>query len=135
MISKALTKYLRVSPKKLRPIASLITNKKVDEAVFILLNTKKKGASMLKNVVESALANAKQIPEKNFEEGDLFVSRVMIDGGPALKRYRAMSMGRAGMIRKRTSHILVELDAKIKPKAPSTKTKKPAKAKVKTGKK
>ena len=111
MVTRALEKYIRISPKKLRPVAELIRKKKVDEAIYILLGTNKKGASVLKNVIESALANAKRIPEKGFTAENLLISRVNVDGGPFLKRYRAMSMGRAGLIRKRTSHVLVELEA------------------------
>lgn len=110
MVTRALEKYLRISPKKLRPIARLLSNKKIDEALYILLNTNKKGALLLKKVIESALSNAKRIPEKKLTEKDLYISRVIINGGPSLKRHRAMSLGRAGMIRKRTSHVLVELD-------------------------
>jgi len=111
MITRALIRYLRISPKKLRPILELIKKKKVSEAIPILANTNKKGAGMLRKAVESALSNAKRIPEKNFLEEDLFITKVAVDAGPALKRFRAMSMGRAGTIRKRTSHLVVELDA------------------------
>ncbi len=111
MVTRALEKYLRISPKKLRPIARLLKEKKVDEAIYTLVNTNKKGASLLKKAVESALSNAKRIPQKKFTEENLYISKVVVNPGPMLKRYRAMSMGRAGMIRKRTSHVLIELDA------------------------
>ena len=77
----------------------------------MLVSTNKKGAGILRTVLESALNNAKRIPEKKFEEEDLYISRLVVDMGPSLKRHRAMSMGRAGIIRKRTSHVLMELDA------------------------
>ncbi len=111
MVTRALEKYLRISPKKLRPIAGLLKEKKVDEALYTLVNTNKKGAVLFKKVVESALSNAKRIPQKKFTEENLYISKVVVNPGPVLKRYRAMSMGRAGMIRKRTSHVLIELDA------------------------
>ena len=110
MVTRALERYLRISPKKLRPIASLLKEKKVDQAIYALVNTNKKGASILKKVVESALSNAKRIPEKKFTEENLYISKVIVNPGPMLKRFRAMSMGRAGTIRKRTSHVLIELD-------------------------
>lgn len=115
MITRALEKYLRISPKKLKPIAKLVNRKTVEGAIYILVNTNKKGALILKKVIESALSNAKRIPEKKFTEENLYISRIIVNPGPALKRYRAMSMGRAGLIKKRTSHVLVELDALEKP--------------------
>jgi large subunit ribosomal protein L22 len=124
---------MKISPKKLRLVTDLVRGKKAEEAISLLINTNKKGARILRGVVESALNNAKRIPEKNFAEEDLYISKVAVDMGPSLKRYRAMSMGRAGIIRKRTSHVLVELDA---PEKARTKTKKEAKkaGAVKAGK-
>jgi len=138
MVTRALEKYLRISPKKLRPVANLLKRKKVDEATYILMNLNQKGARILQNVLNSALNNAKRLPGKSFTEENLLISRVCIDSGPSLKRYRAMSMGRAGVIRKRTSHILIELDAakesaKAKKKTSSVTKKK--KQTVKAGKK
>lgn len=131
MVTRALEKYLRISPKKMSPVARLVNRKMVNEALYILVNTNKKGARILKGVIDSALSNAKRLPEKNFEEEDLYISRVVVNPGPALKRYRAMSMGRAGLIKKRTSHVLVELDARKKTK----KVKKAGKVKTKARKK
>jgi len=133
MISKALARYLKISPKKLRPVARLVAKKNVDEALYCLANTNKKGAGILKGAIESALSNAKRIPEKNFTEENLFISKLIVNGGPMLKRFRAMSMGRAGMIRKRTSHVFVELDL-VKGKE-ATATTKPAAKKKPTKKK
>jgi len=138
MISRALEKYLKISPKKLKPIASLVSKKRVEEALYLLINTNKKGAGLLRKAIESALSNARRIPEKNFEEGDLYISKIVVNQGPSLKRFRAMSMGRAGSIRKRTSHILVELEAskRISPKAKQAKKKekKMTKKTIKAGK-
>ena len=127
MITRALEKYIRISPKKLQPIARLLRKKKVEEALYILINVNKKGASILRTVIESAFNNAKRLPEKKFTEADLYISKVVVNGGPMLKRYRAMSMGRAGTIRKRTSHVLVELDVI----ETGQKAKKPVKARKK----
>src|SRR4030043_89947 len=98
MITRVLGRFLRISPKKLGPIAGLIRNKKVDEAIYILLSVHKKGALILKNALGSALNNAKRLPEKDFAEEDLYISKVVVNPGPTLKRHRAMSMGRAGTI-------------------------------------
>ena len=110
MITRALAKYIRVAPKKMHPIAGLIYKKKAEDALYLLMNLKKKGAKILTGVIQSALSNARNLQGKNFAEEDLYISKVTIDSGPTLKRFRAMSMGRAGTIRKRTSHILIELD-------------------------
>lgn len=111
MVARALEKYLKISPKKVRPLARLIKRKKVDKALYVLAATKKKAAHILKGTLESALNNAKRIPETNFTEENLYISKIAVDPGPVLKRHRAMSMGRAGIIRKRSSHILIELES------------------------
>ena len=82
-------------------------------------------------VVKSALANAKQ---KGHPEQSLYISRIIANAGPMLKRYRAASFGRATAIRKRTSHILVELDTtqKVIPEVKTEKVKAKTKAKTKT---
>ncbi len=131
MITRAVGKYLKISPKKLSLITRLISRKKVDEAIYMLTCLNKKGAKLVKSVVESARSNASRIPEKKFSEADLYISKISVQMGPALKRFRAMSMGRAGTIRKRTSHVLVELDAETIQKA---KAKTSKKRKVKTRK-
>ena len=134
MITRALEKYLRISSKKLAPVARLVSRKKVDDALVILMNVNKKGAGILKRVIESALNNAKRLPGKNFSGENLFISKINVNGGPMLKRFRAMTMGRAGTIRKRTSHVLVELDAlgEVKIKDSKSRNKKNA---IKAGKK
>lgn len=138
MVTRALQKYLRIAPKKLVPLARLLGKKKVEEALYLLVSTNKKGALILKKVIDSAVSNAKRISEKNLTEADLYISKITVNSGPALKRHRAMSMGRAGLIRKRTSHVLVELDALKKPSTETTTQKKAANPKrklFKTGKK
>jgi len=88
-------------------VGALLKGVPVQRAFAILASLNKKGSYHLEKVVKSAVANAKN---KGFEEGKLYVSNVVVNGGPALKRYRAATFGRAVVIRKPTSHILVELD-------------------------
>lgn len=107
MVAKAEAKYIRISPKKMRMVLPLVKGRNALEAASILHLTKKRGAQILEKVVKSAIANAKN---KGYEEEQLFISRLVADEGPILKRYRAASFGRATTIRKRTSHILVELN-------------------------
>ncbi|MFA7676977.1 MAG: 50S ribosomal protein L22 [Candidatus Omnitrophota bacterium] len=108
MIAKAEGKYIRISPTKVRPVIALVKNQKAAQALSKLGLINKKGAYYLSKVLKSALANAKN---KGYEEQDLVISKVIANPGPVLKRYRAASFGRASMIRKRTSHILIELDS------------------------
>jgi len=111
MISRAIGRYLKISPRKVRIVADIVRGKTVSDSLGILMNTNKKAAELLGEVIESAANNAKyKHVDKKLSLTDLVVSKVMVDGGPALVRYRAASLGRASMIRKRSSHILVEID-------------------------
>lgn len=111
MVAKSEAKYMRISPTKVRMVIALIKNLKAKEAILRLDLLNKKGAYFLSKVLKSALANAKN---KGYDENKLFISKVVANAGPSLKRYRAASFGRAVTIKKRTSHILVELDTSEK---------------------
>ena len=113
MIARAKIKYLKVSPRKLRLVFPLIKNKRVPIALSILENLNKKAAKMAYKAVHSAAANAKRFP--NISENDLYISKIFADGGPMLKRFKAQAMGTATMIRRRSAHLTVELDALAKP--------------------
>jgi len=108
MESKAVAKHIRMSPQKVRLVADLIRGKKVQEARNVLLYTRKYAASIVANVLKSAVANAAQNP--SIDENILYVKEVFVDQGPALKRWRARAQGRAAGIKKRSSHITVILD-------------------------
>jgi len=106
---KAVAKYVRIAPRKARLVADEIRGKSYPDAAAALQFTNKRAAGIVGEVLKSAAANA----EHNFE-ADLEVLRVKtikVDEGPTIKRYRPRAMGRATMIRKRTSHITVELEA------------------------
>lgn len=125
-------RYVRISPRKVRPVFPLIKGKKPDEAIAILFSVKKKASLYLIELLKSAMANARQM--QGVDTDDLYISSLVANGGPQMKRFRAASMGRAGMIRKRTSHITVELD-QLTMKAPELKEtahSAPAHAKAKT---
>lgn len=107
---KAVARYIRMSPQKVRLVADLIRGKKVQEARNILLYTRKYAAGVVANVLKSAVANASQNP--NIDENILYVKAVFVDQGPSLKRWRARAQGRAAGIKKRSSHITVILDEK-----------------------
>jgi large subunit ribosomal protein L22 len=115
MISKATAKYIRITPRKFRQIIPLIKGRRVEEAMWMLASVNKKASIYAREALKSALENAKKL-HQGLDVSRLYVSRVIADGGPMLKRYRAASMGRANMIKKRTSHITVELDEIKAPK-------------------
>lgn len=105
---KAVAKYIRISPYKVRVVLDLIRNKSVNEAVAILENVNKAAADPIRKVVLSAAANAEH--NINMNPADLKVAACYADQGPTLKRVRPASKGRAYRILKRTSHITVVLD-------------------------
>jgi large subunit ribosomal protein L22 len=108
---RAVAKYARIAPRKARLVADAVRGKSYPEAVSILRFTNKKGAKIIGDVINSAAANAEHNMDAVPEE--LFVREIRVDEGPTIKRYRARAMGRATMIRKRTSHITVELGAPV----------------------
>jgi len=108
MEAKALARQIRISPQKARLIADLVRGKDVAEAINTLRFMPKKGARVMRKVIESALANASQ--NESIDVDTLYVKKVVIDGGPMLKRIMPRAQGRANRILKRTSHITVVLD-------------------------
>lgn len=108
--TRAVAKFIRISPFKVRQVIDEVRGREVDEAISILRFTPKKAARVVLKVVNSAAANA----EKNHHIGrdKLFISGAFVDEGPTLKRIRARAMGRAARIRKRTSHITVVVKEK-----------------------
>jgi len=101
----AILKGVHISPQKARLVADLIRGKKVDNALNILNFSPKKGAEIIKKVVESAIANAENNNGADIDE--LRIKTIYINKGEVLKRIRAQSKGRAGRIIKPTSHITV----------------------------
>jgi large subunit ribosomal protein L22 len=114
MEARAKEKYIRMSPTKIRRVLSLIKGKSVEEALNILDYTPKRATTVLKKAVESATANyfARDDAPK-VTPSDIYIKRIAVDGGPILRRFRPMSMGRVGRIRRRTSHITIVIEDKI----------------------
>ena len=104
---RAVAKYVRIAPRKARLVTDAIRGKSYPEAASILRFTNKRAAKIIGDVIYSAAANAEHNMDVDPEV--LFVREIRVDEGPTIKRYRARAMGRATMIRKRTSHISVEL--------------------------
>ncbi len=110
MEARAVARYVRISPRKVRLVLDLIRGKDVNQALSILRFTPKAASPKIEKVLKSAIANA----EHNFEMDpeNLYVAKAFADEGPTLKRFRPRAMGRATMIRKRTSHITIVLKEK-----------------------
>ncbi|WP_026369811.1 50S ribosomal protein L22 [Kallotenue papyrolyticum] len=108
MQARAVLRGFRMSPTKVRLVADLVRGKRVDEALAILRNMPHKAAREIYRTVASAAANA----ENNFQmdRDDLVIKTIMVDEGPALKRYMPRARGRVNVIRKRSSHITVIVD-------------------------
>lgn len=104
----AKSKYVRMSPSKIRIVLDLIRGKKAGLAVAILENMPDKGAAEALKVLKSAIANAENNKGMNVET--LFVAECYATGGPQLKRIEFAGKGSANRIIKRTSHITIVLD-------------------------
>ena len=105
MATKALAKYIRISPQKARLVADQIRGLPVDKAIDLLNFSSKKAAPIIKKVLESAVANAEHNDSADIDE--LKVVGIQIDAGPFFARFRARARGRGARILKRTSHVTV----------------------------
>lgn len=114
MVTRAVLRYIRITPRKFRQIIPLVKGRNAEEAIAVLASVKKGASKYAIDLLKSAVANARRM--QGVDVSNLYISKLIANGGPMLKRYRAASMGRASPIKKRTSHITVELDEKLKPK-------------------
>jgi large subunit ribosomal protein L22 len=103
--ASAVARYVRVSPYKARVVADLIRGLDVEEASRILQFSKRAAARPLAKLLDSAVANASQ--KYGFDREELFVTKVFIDEGPTLKRWKPRARGRATRIRKRSCHMTI----------------------------
>jgi ribosomal protein L22 len=110
VVVRAQAKYVRHAPRKARLVVDHIRGKSIDEARAILQHTPRAAAVDVLKLLESAVANA----ENNHElvADDLVIRKAYVDEGPTLKRYRPRALGRATRIRKRTSHMTIQLSPK-----------------------
>ena len=110
MEARAISKYNRQSPRKMRLVIDLIRGKSVGEAYAILQFSKKKAAEQIDKTLRSAVANAKSkadLAGEFVDVDELVVTEAYVNEGPRLKRWRAAAMGRAAPIEHPTSHIIV----------------------------
>ena len=105
MEAKAVAKYIRIAPRKVRVVMNLIRGKNVADAFAILKFTPKASADVIEKVLKSAVANAENNFDMNVDK--LYISSAYVDQGPTLKRIHPRSRGQAFSILKRTSHVTV----------------------------
>jgi len=105
METRAILRYGRISPRKLREIAGIVRGQPVPEAITRLKLTPRKGALMIAKVIQSAAANAADRHGADIDT--LRVKTLLVDDGPRIKRFTPRAQGRASPIKKRTSHITV----------------------------
>ena len=108
MESKAILKYARISPRKVRRITDLVKGKKAGDALVNLGFLPHKGSKIVAQDLKSAIANAEQ--KKVADPESMKIMNILVDQGPTMKRMMPRAMGRADMIKKRTSHITLLLE-------------------------
>jgi large subunit ribosomal protein L22 len=114
---KSTHRHVRISARKVRPLADMIRGKFADEALAILKYQPQRGAHILYKVLRSAIGNA-QDPEQNKEQkkgrsiaiDQLVITDVRVDGGPMFKRVRPRARGMAFMVLRRTAHVQVTIE-------------------------
>jgi len=106
---RAITRYLLVSPYKVRPVADLVRRKPYTEAVSLLENMPHKGARLIRKTMVSAASNALN-RDKKLDEDMLYIREIMVDEGPRMKRVWFRGRGRADMLLRRMCHITVVVD-------------------------
>lgn len=107
MAFEAKHRFARIAPRKARLIMDLIRGRDVDDALTILRFSKQRASVMVEKVVRSAVANAGELEAQT---DNLFVATARVDAGPIIKRFQPKDRGKAHPIKKRTSHLIVELD-------------------------
>ena len=110
MATKAKLTYARISAQKVRLVADQIRGLPVERAINLLAFSPKKAAVLVKGVLDSAIANAEHNDGADIDE--LYVSAVMVDDGPTMKRMSPRAKGRGNRVLKRTRHINVVVDEK-----------------------
>ena len=105
----AILRFVRVAPRKAKPVIDMIRGQQVPMALAMLKHTTRHAARVVEKLLRSAVANA-ELKELGDSES-MVVSRAFVNCGPIYKRVRARSMGRANAIQKRTSHITVVVAA------------------------
>jgi large subunit ribosomal protein L22 len=112
--------YVRVTPMKARRVVDLIRNLPTEQALAVLKFAPQAASEQVAKVLASAVANAEH--NAKLDPGTLIVSRAFVDEGPTLKRFQPRAQGRAYRIRKRTSHITIEVESIVSAPSRSPRT-------------
>jgi large subunit ribosomal protein L22 len=104
---RAVSKYVRISPSKVRKVTDAVKGKSVENGIQILKFMPQKSANILEKILRSAVANADQNADIDIDL--LIIRNIIADQGPTLKRWKARARGRGTRVLKRTSHITVIL--------------------------
>lgn len=121
---KALAKGVRISPRKVGEVVSLVRGRSVEDALVILEHTPRRSAVAVRKVIESAKANADY--NHGYKPATLRITEITVTPGPRLKRFKPAAHGRALPFMKRTSHIRVTVDGEMREVKKPAAAKKPA---------
>ncbi len=111
--AKAVARWVRVSPRKMRLVVDMVRGQNVRSAVNQLHFSTKRAAEPVEKTIRSALSNLMTMDEATkLDPTDVFIKEIRVDEGPTLRRWRARAMGRATRICKRTSHLTVVVAAR-----------------------
>ncbi|MCF7809079.1 MAG: 50S ribosomal protein L22 [Candidatus Marinimicrobia bacterium] len=107
MEATAKARHIRQSARKVRQVLDEVRGKQVENAISKLHFSPKKAAKVIEKTLRSAVANAVNVEGSEVDADKLFIKEAFVDEGPTMRRYRARAMGRASIIRKRTSHLTI----------------------------
>ena len=110
MQARAISRYVRIAPRKMRLVVDLVRGKKVNDALNILHFSARGASVVIEKTVRSALANMMHRDEaRDIDVDKAVISEIFVNEGPTAKRFRPRAMGRATKIRKRSSHLHITL--------------------------
>ena len=110
MEARAISRYVRITPRKMILVADLVRGKNVNEALSILHFSPKRASNVIEKTVRSALANMMDKEDsRDIDVDSAKITEIRVNEGPTWKRFRPRAMGRATRIRKRTSHLYVTI--------------------------
>ena len=99
------------SPRKMRLVADLVRGMEVGRALGVLKFSNKEAAARVEKLLRSAIANWEEKHGRKAEDGELYISRIFVDGAATLKRMRPAPQGRGYRIRKRSNHVTIVVDS------------------------
>ena len=99
------------SPRKMRLVADMVRGMEVDRALGVLKFSNKEAAARVEKLLRSAIANWEEKNGRKAEDGELYISRIFVDGATTLKRLRPAPQGRGYRIRKRSNHVTIVVDS------------------------